>query len=208
MIYNYLMDQDISASRQKARLSLLERLGDASRSNQAATDLFDETAAIFLGVNRTDSRCLDIIDRHGKVSAGQLANESGLTTGAVTAVIDRLERAGYVERVRDEIDRRKIWVAATPAFRSIVGEIFGFYDVIGDALTRRFSDSQVAAILAFLEIGKLIQTEMAAGMRENMSPMPDSVGDRVEMAGRFRRAMDAAAPRLIEQVDRVPVPEE
>jgi len=187
---------------------MLERLGDASRNYQLATDLFDETTATFLGVNRTDGRCLDIIDRHGKVSAGQLANESGLTTGAVTAVIDRLERAGYVERVRDELDRRKVWVACTPELKAIIGQIFGFYEALGEVLARRFSDSQVAAILAFLDIGRIVQTEMAAGMRENMSPVPDSVGERVEMAARFRRAMEAAAPRLIEQIDRVPVPEE
>lgn len=187
---------------------MLERLGDASRNYQLATDLFDETTATFLGVNRTDGRCLDIIDRHGKVSAGQLANESGLTTGAVTAVIDRLERAGYVERVRDELDRRKVWVACTPELKAIIDQIFGFYEALGEALAHRFSDSQVAAILAFLDIGRIVQTEMAAGMRENMSPVPDSVGERVEMAARFRRAMEAAAPRLIEQIDRVPVPEE
>jgi DNA-binding MarR family transcriptional regulator len=202
------MDQDISESREKSRIELLTAVGDASRRNQAATDVFDEVTALFLGVNRTDGRCLDIIDRHGRVSAGQLANESGLTTGAVTAVIDRLERAGYVQRIRDQLDRRKIWVECTPEMRAIIGQIYGFYDVLGPTMTRRFSDEQARAILAFLEISRLVQTEMAAGIREHMPPASSSTGDRVERAARFRRAMEAAAPRLVAMIDAIPVPEE
>lgn len=183
-------------------------VGDASRRNQAATDVFDEVTANFLGVNRTDGRCLDIIDRHGRVSAGQLANESGLTTGAVTAVIDRLERAGYVQRIRDQLDRRKVWVECTSEMRTIIGQIYGFYDVLGPTMTRRFSDEQARAILAFLEISRLVQTEMAAGIREHMPAASSRSGDRVEMAAHFRRAMEGAAPRLIAMIDAIPVPEE
>jgi DNA-binding MarR family transcriptional regulator len=200
------MNQDISLSRDNAHVALREGLGDASRRNQAATDLFDETAGEFFGINRTDGRCLDIIERNGKVSAGQLANDSGLTTGAVTAVIDRLERAGYVQRVRDEIDRRKVWVECTPAMREMVGKIYGFYDVIGPAMTSRFTLEQLKGIFAFLEIGRLIQTEMAAGLREHMPPASAGTEARVEMAAQFRRAMDAAAPKLREIIDSVPVP--
>lgn len=200
------MSQDISPSRDNSYVALLEGLGDASRRNQAATDLFDEAAGDFFGINRTDGRCLDIIDRNGKVSAGQLANDSGLTTGAVTAVIDRLERAGYVQRVRDEIDRRKVWVECTPAMREMVGLIYGYYDVIGPAMTARFTLEQLRGIFAFLEIGRMIQTEMAAGLREHMPPASAETSARVAMAAQFRRAMDAAAPKLREMIDRVPMP--
>jgi hypothetical protein len=91
--------------------------------------------------------------------------------------------------------------------RTIIGQIYGFYDVVGPAMTRRFSTEQVRGILAFLEIGRLIQTEMAAGLREHMPPAASSSDDRAEMAGRFRRAMEGAAPRLIEMIDTVPVPQ-
>ena len=67
------MNQDISASRQKALAEVTKRFTDAVRENQTATDLFDEALSQFLGINRTDGRCLDIIDRLGRVSAGQLA---------------------------------------------------------------------------------------------------------------------------------------
>ena len=105
------MNQDINSSRGNLQ-DETRRFVDAVRASQAATDLFDETMCHFLGINRTDGRCLDVIDRHTKVSAGQLANESGLTTGAVTAVIDRLETAGYVRRIRDIVEAPdgSIWV--------------------------------------------------------------------------------------------------
>jgi len=200
------MNQDINASREKSRLDLLVALGDAARRNQAATDYFDETVGAFLGTNRTDGRCLDIIDRLGKVSAGQLANESKLTTGAVTAVIDRLERAGYVQRLRDPIDRRKIWVECTPAIRAIIAEIFGYYDVIGEAMTNRFSTEQIRTILEFLEIGRLVQNEMSAGLREHLPDDANATAEgRVERARAYRRAMDAAAHRLAAEISEVKV---
>ena len=52
-------------------------------------------------INRTDGRCLDIVENQGPLTAGRLAELSGLTSAAVTAVLDRMERAGYARRVRD-----------------------------------------------------------------------------------------------------------
>ncbi len=174
---------------------MLEDVGDLSRQNQAASDLFDEKLSAFLGTNRTDGRCLGIIEQHKTMSAGQLANESGLTTGAVTAVIDRLEAAGYVRRTRDPLDRRKIWVECTDELRAIVGEVFGFYDVIGPAMMASFDERQLAGINAFLRIGTRVNEAMAAGLEENAKP-GGTPADRVIQAQRFGRAMRAGAARL------------
>ena len=59
------------------------------------------------GLNTSDLECLDLIYLRGHASAGELARATGLTSGAVTALIDRLERAGYVERTDDPTDRRR-----------------------------------------------------------------------------------------------------
>ena len=99
-------------------------LKDEFRAGQNATDMVDQAAADLLGVNRTDARCLDILDRLGRVTAGRLAEESGLTTGAVTAMIDRLERAGHVRRVRDEEDRRRVLVEVTPRTRRAAEKLY------------------------------------------------------------------------------------
>ncbi len=113
---------------------------------------FDKLAAERLGVSVTDLHCLNIVEsRHG-VTAGELAVESGLTTGAVTAVIDRLERVGFARRVRDERDRRKVKVEVTDAFYARAGEIWG--PVAAEwqaAMADRFSAAELATIVAFLE---------------------------------------------------------
>ena len=184
------------------RLALLTRIGDLSRENQEAVDLFDERLSAFLGTNRTDGRCLGIIEKYKSMSAGQLANESGLTTGAVTAVIDRLEAAGYVRRFRDPVDRRKIWIECTEELRAIVTEIFGYYDVIGPAMMQSFDAAQLAGILAFLRIGTRVNEEMAAGLTENTKPNAP-LNERLAQAKQFRRAMDAGAGRLSEELERL-----
>ena len=129
-------------------------VGDVIARYRTATNrdvAFDKLAATRLGVSVTDLHCLNIVEsRHG-LTAGELAVESGLTTGAVTAVIDRLERAGFARRARDEHDRRKVKVEVTDAFRARAGEIWG--PVAADwqtALAERFSAAELATIAAFL----------------------------------------------------------
>src|SRR3979490_3402685 len=84
------------------------------RRSQAATDRFDQAVADAIGLNRTDMRCLDVLSREGPVTAGRLAEATGLTSGAMTTALDRLERAGYARRTRDATDRRRVLVEATP----------------------------------------------------------------------------------------------
>ena len=187
------------------RLALLNRIADLSRQSQTATDLFDERVAEFLGVNRTDGRCLDIIGRHEKVSAGTLAIEAGLTTGAVTAVIDRLETAGYVQRVRDPVDRRKVWVECTPHTNQITETIFGVYDLLGPIMVKHFTLSQLEGILAFLRIGVRVNQELAAGIQENAQPGAPTA-ERLKQARLFRRAADAGAERLAAELEKLAPP--
>jgi DNA-binding MarR family transcriptional regulator len=187
------------------RLALLTRIGDLSRQSQTSTDLLDERVSEFLGINRTDGRCLDIIGRHGKVSAGQLSIEAGLTTGAVTAVIDRLESSGYVQRVRDPVDRRKIWVECTPHANELTGIIYGVYDIIGPIMMGHFTEEQLAGILSFLRIGTRVNDELAAGLRENTKPGA-ALSERIAQARLFRRAIDAAAGRLAAELERLAPP--
>ena len=89
------------------REGLTADLFEERRVLGVVNDIADQAVADYLGINRTDARCLDIIGRLGGVSAGRLARESGLSTGAVTTVLDRLERAGYARRTSDPGDRRR-----------------------------------------------------------------------------------------------------
>lgn len=179
------------------------RWKEAVRANQTATDMFDEALTVFLGINRTDGRCLDIIDRKGRISAGQLAIDAGLTTGAVTAVIDRLESAGYARRIRDQLDRRKIWIEITEEVRDINARIFGFYGRIWPSMMQRFTVEELKAILVFLEMGTHLNTEMAAAIKEHGAGTTPAA--RLQSAIDFERAMEANRPRLEAEVAEIRV---
>jgi DNA-binding MarR family transcriptional regulator len=129
---------------------LIEELGQQFRMNGNQEHAFDNLAAQRLGVNRTDLNCLDIIQRIGSMTAGELAVQSGLTTGAVTAVIDRLEEAGYVRRVRDDVDRRRVMVEVTPEFQELAWEIWGPMKDDWEALMRRHTNDQLQFLLEFM----------------------------------------------------------
>lgn len=68
-----------------------------------------------LGIGASDAECLEAVHADGPLTPGRIASVLGLTTGAVTAVVDRLEAAGYVRRERDPTDRRKVLVRTSPA---------------------------------------------------------------------------------------------
>lgn len=80
------------------------------RQMSTETIMFHQAVADTLGLHITDHKCLDLIRYYGAMPAGRLAELTGLTTGAITGVIDRLEQAGYVRRAKDPKDRRQIIV--------------------------------------------------------------------------------------------------
>jgi DNA-binding MarR family transcriptional regulator len=95
------------------RKTLQKTLGSEVRAWQRSVDAFDEAVAAQLGVNRTDMRCLDVLMERGEATPGQLADAVGLTSGSVTAMLDRVERIGYVHRAPDPSDRRRFVVRPT-----------------------------------------------------------------------------------------------
>src|ERR1700675_3773443 len=101
-------------SRPKARAALMEELEHAVRRSSAQGGILGQTAATRRGISVPDLECLDFLNLEGRVTAGRLAEVTGLTTGAITGVVDRLEKAGLVRRERDESDRRKGFIATVP----------------------------------------------------------------------------------------------
>jgi DNA-binding MarR family transcriptional regulator len=151
------------------RTQLLHQLTDEIRAGQRATDEVDEAVTAVMGINRTDGKILDILDQFGRMSAGELARHSGLTTGAVTAVIDRLERAGYVERVADPGDRRRVLVDVTDKTRKLTWELMG--RPLGEAarpLIERYTAEQLELLLDFTRAGRQMQERHAEWLRERL----------------------------------------
>jgi DNA-binding MarR family transcriptional regulator len=147
------------------RGTLEAEVGEQIRAFQGAVDAVDEAAAARLGVNRTDLRCLDLLLREERMTAGRLAEASGLTTGAVTALIDRLERAGYARRTPDPGDRRRVVVEPTPAARAASAELYGPVAEAGRAVLGGYGPEQLALLRDFMREARRVNEEHAARLR-------------------------------------------
>ncbi|MBV8478927.1 MAG: MarR family transcriptional regulator [Actinobacteria bacterium] len=133
-----------------SRESTLFRILDLIRRNQVLTQMLDEASARFLGVNTTDGRAIDLIDQAGRITAGDLARELRLSTGAVTTIVDRLEKAGYAKRVPDPHDRRRVLIEVTPKVHRLSAEIYGAAEDIVD-MAAEYTDKEVDVLLRFQE---------------------------------------------------------
>jgi DNA-binding MarR family transcriptional regulator len=133
--------------------ALVDELVREFRVSGNQDNAFDNLAAERLGVNETDLHCLNIIETSSGLSAGELAVRSGLTGGAVTGVLDRLEKAGFARRVPDAADRRRLRVEVTPAFYEAAGRIWG--PMAADwhtTLAKRFTRDELERITDFLRV--------------------------------------------------------
>ncbi|MDN5274874.1 MAG: putative transcriptional regulator, MarR family [Candidatus Saccharibacteria bacterium] len=92
----------------KSKKELVEELNQTIQRTSTLTVLHTNAIADKIGLSATEFESMDIISRNQPISAGRLATECGLTTGAITGIIDRLERAGLVRRVNDPKDRRRV----------------------------------------------------------------------------------------------------
>jgi DNA-binding MarR family transcriptional regulator len=145
---------------------LLAAIGQRVQAFQDATDEVDEAVARRLRLNRTDLRCLSVLSQAGTLSAGALADAAGLTRGAMTTALDRLETAGYARRVWDQQDRRTLRVEMTDAAKQAVEVLFGPLANEGFQLLQTYTGQELAAVLKYLEDGRQLQRAHAQRIRE------------------------------------------
>jgi DNA-binding MarR family transcriptional regulator len=136
--------------RQMSRDELVAALNRAMRDASGQGVLYSQAVAERLGINSTDLECLDIIVMRGPVTAGELARATGLTTGAITGVIDRLDRAGFAKREHDAADRRKVLVRALPAVERRVVPLFKPMERAALSALAAYDDKELALLLDFL----------------------------------------------------------
>ena len=154
------------SSHPAGRGELLDALNREMRKQVAEVVLFNQAVADRLGMNPTDLQCLNVLGETGPVTAGRLAELTGLTTGAITGVVDRLERAGYARREADPDDRRRVIVV--PLLDQAAREIGPLYDAMGRAfaeLCARYSDEELALILDFITRTHPVNQEQTARLR-------------------------------------------
>ena len=140
-------------SRAKARAALMQELEHAVRKSSGLGVIFSQTVANAVGISSSDLECLDFLNIEGRVTAGRLAELTGLTTGAITGLVDRMEKAGFVRRERDEEDRRKVYVAIVP---EALGRIGRYYEPLQKAVTKDwegFTDAELKLVLRFMTRG-------------------------------------------------------
>jgi DNA-binding MarR family transcriptional regulator len=130
---------------------LLEALLTVGAQLSVATMQYQQVVASRLEINVTDYGCLQVLIGNGAMTAGELAERLSLSAGAVTGVVDRLEAARFVRRVRDPADRRRVIVEpveeeverrVAPLFESIYGAL--------SAKVQRFSEADLKLVLDYL----------------------------------------------------------
>ena len=146
----------------EGKQALAGRLMLALRRSSAAGVLHGQTVARRVGVNSTDLECLDLILMSGPSTAGEIARHTGLTSGAVTGLIDRLERLGLVERTADPADRRKVLVRVR---EDRIGPIAALYTPLEKAmqsLLAGYSREELKVLIDFAErSGDLLQARIS-----------------------------------------------
>jgi DNA-binding MarR family transcriptional regulator len=145
---------------------LFVALDRKTREFNAQVAMFSQAVASRLGTNTTDLQCLNILSQTGPISAGRLAEITGLTVGAITGIVDRLERAGYARREKDATDRRRVII-------SLVGErdereLAPLFDDVRQAsaeLYSNYTDEELALVLDFFERAVLMLREQTTRLR-------------------------------------------
>jgi DNA-binding MarR family transcriptional regulator len=157
-----------------ARDELVRLVGRTMADLQDAIAADDQALADHLGIHRTDLRCLDLLFRYGPRPAGRLARELGLTPGSVTALLDRLERAGYLARRPDPGHGRRVLATLTPRIVEIVDELFADRLAEAAAELAGYDDRQLADIQGFLAAS--LARHRAAAERLRALPPPSPAG--------------------------------
>jgi len=129
--------------------------------------LLGAASAERIGINVTDLNCLNILALTGRMTAGELARATGLTTASITGVLDRLEEAGFVSRERDPHDRRRV-VVALNAERGLrdVAPVFAPVIEAWRATAAQYTDEQLTLILGF-------QRQLEQLMRDRLIELRD-----------------------------------
>ncbi len=157
----------------KSRAALLQELEEAMRRSSAQGVMYGQAVANVAGISNSDMECMDILHLEGRVTAGRLAEVTGLTTGAITGVVDRLEKAGYVRRERDESDRRKVFISVVDEKAVEIGK---FYVPMQEAMNRllsSYTDSELRLLLRFANDGYKGVLEATEALKKVIDTPPE-----------------------------------
>jgi len=140
-----------TGSRPERRTVLLSELSVAVRQYTAAYALFNQALADHFQLHPTDVQCLNLLSLEAdRVTIGRVGELTGLSTGAATRLVDRLERAGYATRERDAADRRRVLVATVPERMAVFGQVWQELSRAWWQLFDDFDDDHLALLLRYM----------------------------------------------------------
>lgn len=171
------------------KAAVLQALGLEMRRMSAQGVLLSSAVAEHVGISNSDLECLDFIAMAGgeAITAGQLAVATGLTTGAVTGLIDRLEKAGFVRREHDRADRRKVRVVPVPAAIQRLGTYYSPLAQRTASLWAQYTEEQLRTILDFARRSVALAAEEASRIRNLPASQGMHDSGESKATGRNRR---------------------
>jgi DNA-binding MarR family transcriptional regulator len=165
----------MSTSRpKKSRHELLNKLWELGRIMSTQTVFLHQAIAQSAGLNATDTKCIDLILRasEGAMTAGRLSDMTGLTTGAITHILDRLEKRHFIERVRDTRDRRKVFIRV---LQESLEPLMPKYEAIGRSylsLAEQYGTKELQLICDYMEkTAAISERELANMIAENRAKL-------------------------------------
>ncbi|XYH96630.1 MarR family winged helix-turn-helix transcriptional regulator [Sorangium sp. So ce1128] len=161
-----------------AKRRLVEELLVAVTDLQNTSEMVGAAAADKFGLNRTDARCVAYLMTRGPMTVGELAEASGLTAGALTFVVDRLEQAGYVQRARDPDDRRRVKVEPTDQARQVAEEFWGEISREAEAKLSGYTLEQLRLLIEFVQGQVDLQRRQAARLRDTSGDPAVAIGKK------------------------------
>lgn len=154
------------------RAELIAAVMQDARNSSTAGMLFHQLIAERVGLGPTDHKCADLLMQEGPRTAGELVERTGLTSGAITGVIDRLELVGFVRRERDPADRRRVVVQPIQErLYAVLGPIFASLSEASATLLSTYSDAELRVIADFMHRSIAMMAEETAKLRAT-APSP------------------------------------
>ena len=143
-----------------SRAELVGRLSEGMHLASAYGVLTQQSIADRLGLIPTDLRCLEAVRREPRLTAGRLAEITGMSTSATTAALDRLERRGFIRRLRDDVDRRRVFVVSTGQLEEESARLLAPVDTVAAEIMERYDDAQLMVIADFLDAFNAAQARL------------------------------------------------
>ncbi|KUM76604.1 MULTISPECIES: MarR family winged helix-turn-helix transcriptional regulator [Streptomyces] len=148
------------------RAAVLLRLFEAGREQSGATVMFHTAVAAKRGLNPTETKALDLLERHGPLTAKELAASTRLAPASVTGLVDRLEAKGLVRRVAHPTDKRRVLIEPD---RDNLAELFAFFEEYARdiaAACEPFTTDELETVIRFLDVMTDQQRQAAARLAD------------------------------------------